>query len=88
MMMALVAVAVLIQAVVEGIKGALSKWDWVSLGLGAVLCPLAGIDAFAVLGVPLSVPYVGAVLSGMIVGRGASAVYDVWRRVKGEETGE
>lgn len=84
MAMTLVVMAVLIQAVVEGIKGALSRWDWVSLGLGAVLCPMAGIDAFALLGVPLALPYVGAVLTGLIVGRGAAAVYDVWRMVKGE----
>ena len=82
--MTMVVLAVLIQAIVEGIKGALSRWDYVSLGLGAILCPLAGVDAFDLLNVPLGVPVVGAVLTGLIVGRGAAAVYDVWRRIKGE----
>ena len=90
-LLAVVSIAVLIQAIVEGVKGALSKWDWISLALGTVLCPLAGIDAFALLGVPLSTPFapwvgsgLGAVLTGGRVGRGAAAVYDVWRRIKGE----
>lgn len=83
MLMGLIIMAVLVEAVVEGIKGALGKWDYVSIILAAVLCPLANIDAFVLLGVPLNVPFLGAVLTGAIAGRGASVVYDVWERVKG-----
>ena len=74
--------AVLIQAVVEAVKGALCKWDYISLALGAVLCPLAGLDAFTIVKLPLAVPYVGAVLTGIIAGRGAAFVYDIIERVK------
>lgn len=88
----LVIVAVLIQAAVEAVKGALGKWDLISLAMGAVLCPLAGIDAFTLLGVPLSVPgiewlgtYIGAVITGVIAGRGANFVYDLWQKVRGSE---
>lgn len=84
-LMALVVVSILIQAVVEGVKGALGKWDWISLRWARSCAPLAGIDAFGLLGVPLAVPYVGSVLTGLIVGRGATAVYDVWRRIKGDK---
>ena len=77
-----VIMAVLVQAIIEGIKGALSKWDWISLGLGAVVCALGGVDLFKLMGVPLQVPYVGAILTGLIVGRGAAAVYDIWRVLK------
>lgn len=81
-LMTLFILAVLIQAIVEGVKNALTKWDYLSIALAALLCPLAGIDAFAVLGVPLKVPYVGAVLTGAVVGRGAAAVYDIWERIR------
>ena len=80
--MALLALAVVVQGVIEGLKRALGVWDWVSLALGAVVCVMADVDVFSVLGVPLGLPHVGAALSGIVVGRGAAAVYDLWRRVK------
>lgn len=92
--LAVVVIAVIVQAVIEGFKGALKGWDWAALGLGAALCVLAHADLFGLLGVPLVVPLsgfewlgwvIGAVLTGVIAGRGASAVYDVWRRIKGEK---
>lgn len=93
--LAVVVIAVLVQAVVEGLKGALKVWDWVSLVLAAGVCVLARVDLFALMGVKLVVPVeglewlgwaIGAVLTGLIAGRGASAVYDVWRMIKGEKS--
>ena len=87
--MGLVIVATIIQAAIEAVKGALSKWDWMAVGLGVILCPLAGIDAFTIMGVPLVVPgvtwmgfYIGATLTGVIAGRGANFVYDLWAKMK------
>jgi hypothetical protein len=85
---ALVILAVLVEAVVQGLKNAISKWEWVSLGLGALLCGLAGVDAFALLGVPLAIPVLGSVLTGLIAGRGASAVFDIWEKIKNVKAGE
>jgi len=79
---ALIGVAFLVEAIVDGIKGALSKWAWVALGLGAVLCGLSGLDIFDMAGIPLKIPYVGAVLTGLIAGRGSSALYDIWDKLK------
>lgn len=80
---AVAALSLLVEAVVEGFKGALCLWDWMSLALGAVLCVLAGVDVFAYAGIGLSVPYVGAALTGIIAGRGASVVFDLWEKLKG-----
>lgn len=79
---AVIALAVLVEAIVEGLKGALCGWDWVSLALGAGLCLLAEVDVFALAGVRLSIPYVGAALTGLIAGRGASVVFDLWDTLK------
>ena len=83
-------IAVVIEAIVEVFKGALAKWAWLSVALGAVICPLAGLDAFAMLGLPLVIPgapefgsFLGAVLTGVMTSRGASFLYDVWKRVRG-----
>lgn len=93
--LALAILAILIEAIVQGCKQALSKWEWVSLALGALLCALAGVDAFTLLGVPLSVPgvawlgpWIGALLTGLIVGRGASAVFDLWEKITTAKNGE
>lgn len=45
--------------------------------LGIFLCVAAGIDFFAIVGVPLSIPYAGAVLSGLLVSRGANFLHDL-----------
>lgn len=82
-------IAVLVEAIVQAIKAgvpegaAVPAWLWpaVSAGLGVLLCVLAGVDAFAVLGVGLSIPAVGCVLTGVLVSRGASFVHDIWHRI-------
>jgi len=86
----LLLIAVLIEAMLEVVKGALIKWEWVTIALGAVICPLAGLDAFALLNLPLTVPgvpwlggLIGAALTGVIASRGAYYLHDVWSRVRG-----
>jgi len=83
MVMALVTLAFLVEGIVDGFKGALSKWAWLALGLGAALGPLSGLDVFEMVGIPLRVPYMGSVLTGIVCGRGASVVYDLWDKLKG-----
>lgn len=77
----LVLMSLLVESIVDGVKGAFAHWAWVSLVLGAALCPLAGIDAFEMLGMPLRVPLLGAMLTGTLVGRGASVIYDLAGRL-------
>ena len=42
-----------------------------------LLCILANVDFFALVGVELSIPIVGIVLSGLLVSRGANFVHDL-----------
>jgi len=44
--------------------------------LGVFLCIAAGVDFFALVSIPLSVPYAGMVLSGLLISRGANFIHD------------
>jgi len=54
--------------------------------LGVFLCVAAGIDFFALVDVPLSVPYAGMVLSGLLVSRGANFLHDFLGTIDGLKT--
>ena len=61
-----------------------SKVDLNRIGsaiLGILLCILANVDFFALVGVELSIPIVGIVLSGLLVSRGANFVHDLLKIV-------
>ena len=49
--------------------------------LGILLCILANVDFFELVGVELSIPIVGVVLSGLLVSRGANFVHDLLKIV-------
>ena len=49
--------------------------------LGIVLCVAAGIDFFAMVQIPLSIPVLGMILSGLLVSRGANIVHDLLTRI-------
>jgi len=94
--------AALLEAVVQTIK---PIWEaekrttvfFANLGLGLALSIgatyLAGIDLFALLGVPLTrFPAAGVILTGVLLSRGANVVHDVWKvatglKLKLEESG-
>lgn len=86
----LAVLAFIIEAIIESlvlaVEAVRSKKDVIKqvgpLLLGAVLCPLAEVDAFAFSGVPLSVPYVGAVLTGLAAARLANGLQDAYTRLK------
>lgn len=46
--------------------------------IGVFLCLAAGIDFFSLVDVPLKVPYTGAVLSGLLISRGANFIHDLF----------
>ena len=84
-MQALVA-AVLIEAViniVENIEEKQTSWKyWASLVLGLVVSLLVAVnwdlDLFKMVGFPEgNIPYVGAVLTGLILSRGSNVVSDL-----------
>jgi len=79
---AFLAAALLIEAIWQAAKPAfppVPAWTDVAitLGLGVAVCVLAGLDLFATVGVTLNAPYVGQVLSGLLVGRGSNFLHDL-----------
>jgi hypothetical protein len=59
------------------------EWlKYVSAVLGIVVCVAYNADILATLGVVSSVPYIGAVITGLIVGRGSNFLNDFYAKVK------
>lgn len=59
------------------------EWiKYVSAVLGVAICVVYNADILATLGVLTPVPYVGAVITGLIVGRGSNFLNDFFNRVK------
>ena len=60
------------------------KLDWhvivtALIGIGAAL--LFGVDVFELIGITAKVPYVGMVLTGILISRGGNYIHDVLKRL-------
>ena len=81
--------AIVVEALIEVIKGwlpagaSVSRWVWPVVGalLGVTLCMLANVDLLHLAGIDLKLPPVGTVLTGLLISRGASFVHDIWARI-------
>ena len=82
----LIVAAVLVEAIINIIKNIKEKetsWKyWASLGVGILVGVLVAfnwrIDLFEMLGMPVGrLPYVGAILTGLILSRGSNVVSDL-----------
>lgn len=83
----LVLIAILVEAIWENLKMIYDKNKFNinmigSLILSIIICVLAQIDIFAIVGVNLFVPFIGSVFTGIIVSRGANFVNDLFTRLK------
>ena len=82
---ALVAAAVLVEAVVsfiDNIKDKNTEWKyWASLGVGLAVAIVVAlnydIDIFEIVGLEANWPYVGAVLTAVILARGSNYIADL-----------
>ena len=84
--MKLLVIAATVEAVWETLKmfwqeGKLNVDRVGSAVLGILLCVLADVNFFAIVGIELSIPIVGVVLSGLLVSRGANFVHDLLEAV-------
>ncbi len=84
----LVIIAVLVEAIWENVKRVYSdsKVDTSvigSLGVSIVVCVSTGADIFPLVGMPLVVPFLGSVLTGIVTARGANFVNDLFTRLNG-----
>lgn len=48
-----------------------------ALVIGLVLALGTGLDLMAMVGIPMSVPYVGVILTGLLISRGANFIHDI-----------
>ena len=85
----LIIVAILVEAIWENLKmiweeGKLSVNKIGSLLLAILICVLGNVDIFPIVGIVITVPFVGAAMTGIIVSRGANFVNDLFTKLKGE----
>lgn len=72
--------AVLVEALVNTVKPFWVRprpWpiaETVAIGLGILVAVAAGMDLFATVEMPLAVPFLGSVLTGIIASRGSNIV--------------
>lgn len=83
----LIIVAILIEAIWENLKMIWKdrKVNINTVGvlvLSIIVCILTKIDIFPIVGLSLSVPFVGSGLTGIIVSRGANFVNDLFEKLK------
>lgn len=50
-----------------------------ALVLGIVIALGTGIDLFAAVGLPINLPYLGLILTGIIISRGANFIHDLFK---------
>lgn len=85
--MQLIIVAILVEAIWENIKmvyqeGKLSISRIGSLVISIIICVIANVDIFPVVGVSMSIPFIGSILTGIVVSRGANFVNDLFSKLK------
>ena len=87
----LIVVAILVEAIWENLK---MVWDngkasidrIGALVFGILICVLTGIDIFPIVSIPIAVPFVGNILTGIIVSRGANFVHDLFEKINAYKT--
>ena len=85
----LIVIAILVEAIWENLKMTynqqkVNKNMIGSLLLGMIICVLARIDIFEIVGINLAVPAIGWLLTGIICSRGANFINDLFSKIKGE----
>ena len=86
----LIIIAILVEAIWENLK---MIWDknklninmLGSLLLSMIICVLAQINIFEIVGINLIVPVIGSLMTGIIVSRGANFVNDLFSRLNNKE---
>lgn len=84
----LVIVAILVEAIWENCKMIWQKGKFSVSMLGALVvsilvCVLTKADIFPIVGLNISVPFIGSILTGIVVSRGANFVNELFSKLKG-----
>ena len=80
-------VAVTVEALTEWVKslkkdGKVDTAMIVSLFIAELLTITAGLDLFAQVGLVFSVPYLGAIMTGIFLSRGSNYIFDFIEKLK------
>lgn len=87
---------ILLSIVIEGIVTYTKTWfldkefQWQQLAtciLGVLIALAYGMDILALFGVTAQVPYVGQVLTGILLSRGSNYIFDFIKRIMKATTG-
>ena len=54
-----------------------------SLGIGLLLALGSGLDLMSMVGIPLKIPYVGLILTGLLISRGSNFMHDLLTKIAG-----
>lgn len=54
-----------------------------AIAMGILLALLTGLDMFQALGMPISIPVVGEILTGLLMSRGANFMHDIIGSING-----
>lgn len=84
----LIVIAIFVEAIWENLKIIWSEKEvninmLGSLILAIIICVLARIDVFIIVGIELSLPIIGSILTGIVVSRGANFVSDLFSKLQG-----
>ena len=82
----LIVVSILVEAIWDNCKmiwqnGKVSIDRIGALFFGILICAVANIDIFPIVGLTISIPVIGSVLTGIIVSRGANFVHDLIEKI-------
>lgn len=94
----IITMAVVVEALIEYAKSigkAFSSGEWktaitqlVAIVVSVLLCVATGADLFAVVGIVFVWPWLGILLTGIIISRGANYVSDFVKRLQGAQKNE
>ena len=87
----LVVLALIGEAVWESLKmvwqeGKLSVDRIGALVIGLLIAFVSGADLLSLINIPVSVPYVGIALTGILISRGANFVHDILKKIEQPQT--
>jgi len=84
----IIVLVIIVEALVEyfGTPIPSAYKPYVAAALGAALCLAYGADLLALLGYPASVPFVGSVLTGLLISRGSNVFNDLVSRLNVMQT--
>ncbi len=65
------------------------QWQMlVGIGLGVTVTLVYNVDIFSLLGITSTIPFVGTVLTGILISRGSNYIFDLIETLQGAKTSD